>query len=71
MRKQILINATTLFLEQGFGSLSLVKRRLKLSHSKGIEVMNKLEQLKIVSSKNGSKPRILLIKSINELKDKL
>jgi S-DNA-T family DNA segregation ATPase FtsK/SpoIIIE len=54
--------------EEGYGSVSRLQRRLSIGHARAGKLMDALEAMGIVGPSKGSKPREILI-SKEQLKD--
>lgn len=65
--EQLLINAIELIIENDNASTSLLQRKLILGYNKAEILMFEMEKLGVVGKFNGTKPRTILIKSINEI----
>ena len=55
----------------GKASATLLQRKLKIGFARAARIIDQLEQLEIVGPPDGSKPRKLLVQSIDELEEKL
>ena len=53
-------------LESGQASISMIQRRLRVGYARAARLIDIMEQLKVVSGFDGSKPRKLLISSFEE-----
>lgn len=54
-------NAVDVIIETGQASVSILQRRLNLGYSRAAQIVDQMEELGIISSFKGSKPRELLI----------
>jgi S-DNA-T family DNA segregation ATPase FtsK/SpoIIIE len=68
--EDLLEKAIQITIENGGGSTSLLQRKLVLGYNKAEKLMNEMEALGVVGSRDGAKPRELLIKSIEEISKK-
>jgi len=59
--------AARLIVSNQHGSTSLIQRKLQLGYNRAGRIMDQMEQLGIVGPAQGSKPREVLIYSIDEL----
>ena len=55
----------------GKASATLLQRKLKIGFARAARIIDQLEQLEIVGPPDGSKPRKLLVQTIEELEEKL
>ncbi len=55
----------------GKASATLLQRKLKIGFARAARIIDQLEQLEIVGPPDGSKPRKLLVQSMEELEEKL
>ncbi|MBP2020286.1 S-DNA-T family DNA segregation ATPase FtsK/SpoIIIE [Clostridium punense] len=59
---ELLDQAISIVLETGQASTSLLQRKLKIGYNRAARIMDQLEQNGVISGKNGSKPRQILIR---------
>lgn len=59
---ELLDEAISVVLETGQASTSLLQRKLKIGYNRAARIMDQLEQNGVISGKNGSKPRQILIR---------
>lgn len=64
---ELLKHAILITIENGSGSTSLLQRKLTLGYNKAGKLIEEMEKLGVVSKMDGSKPRELLIKSLEDL----
>ncbi len=62
----LLDDAVKIVLESGQASISMIQRRLRVGYARAARLIDIMEQLKVVSGFDGSKPRKLLISSFAE-----
>lgn len=62
----LLDDAVKIVLESGQASISMIQRRLRVGYARAARLIDIMEQLKVVSGFDGSKPRKLLIGSYAE-----
>lgn len=62
----LLDDAVRIVLESGQASISMIQRRLRVGYARAARLIDIMEQLKVVSGFDGSKPRKLLISSFAE-----
>ncbi len=62
----LLDDAVKIVLESGQASISMIQRRLRVGYARAARLIDIMEQLKVVSGFDGSKPRKLLINSFAE-----
>ncbi|MBQ4611675.1 MAG: DNA translocase FtsK 4TM domain-containing protein [Clostridia bacterium] len=62
----LLDDAVKIVLESGQASISMIQRRLRVGYARAARLIDIMEQLKVVSGFDGSKPRKLLIGSFAE-----
>ena len=65
---ELLKQAIEITIENGSGSTSLLQRKLILGYNKAGGLMDEMERLGIVGKMDGTKPRELLVKSIDDVK---
>jgi S-DNA-T family DNA segregation ATPase FtsK/SpoIIIE len=53
--------------EAGKASTSLLQRRLRIGYSKAARIMEEMEENGIIGAQDGSRPREVLISSLDEL----
>jgi S-DNA-T family DNA segregation ATPase FtsK/SpoIIIE len=63
---ELLKLAIKITIEQGFGSVSTIQRKMRLGYNDAEKMMLRMEDLGVISSKSGTKPRQLLVHSIEE-----
>ena len=63
---ELLDDAVKIVLESGQASISMIQRRLRVGYARAARLIDIMEQLKVVSGFDGSKPRKLLISSFEE-----
>lgn len=63
---ELLPEAVRIVLESGQASISMIQRRLRVGYARAARLVDIMEQHKIVSGFDGSKPRKLLISSYDE-----
>ncbi len=63
---ELLPEAVKIVLESGQASISMIQRRLRVGYARAARLIDIMEQHKIVSGFDGSKPRKLLISSFDE-----
>ncbi len=63
---ELLSEAVKIVLESGQASISMIQRRLRVGYARAARLIDIMEQHKIVSGFDGSKPRKLLIASYDE-----
>ena len=63
---ELLPEAVRIVLESGQASISMIQRRLRVGYARAARLVDIMEQHKIVSGFDGSKPRKLLITSYDE-----
>ena len=63
---ELLDDAVKIVLESGQASISMIQRRLRVGYARAARLIDIMEQLKVVSGFDGSKPRKLLINSFEE-----
>ncbi len=63
---ELLPEAVKIVLESGQASISMIQRRLRVGYARAARLIDIMEQHKIVSGFDGSKPRKLLISSYDE-----
>jgi len=59
--------AAQLVVEHQLGSTSMIQRQLKLGYARAGRIMDMLEEMGVVGPANGSKPRDVLIRDLEEL----
>lgn len=64
-KNEVLKEAATIFINNGFVSTSLLQRKMKITYSEAGRLINDLENLNVISSSGVNKN--IMIKSINEL----
>ena len=62
----LLDDAVKIVLESGQASISMIQRRLRVGYARAARLIDIMEQMKVVSGFDGSKPRKLLIGSFAE-----
>ncbi len=62
----LLDDAVRIVLESGQASISMIQRRLRVGYARAARLIDIMEQMKVVSGFDGSKPRKLLIGSFAE-----
>lgn len=62
------VDAATLIVQTQQGSTSFIQRRMKLGYNRAGRIMDQMEEFGIVGQANGSKPREVLIKSVEQLR---
>ena len=67
-RNELFMKAVEIVLNERKASTSLLQRRLSIGYNKAANLMEELEAAGVVGPQNGSKPRSILINSIEELK---
>lgn len=65
---ELLKQAIEITIENGSGSATLLQLKLVLGYNKADKLINEMERLGILGKRDGSKPRELLIKSIDDIK---
>lgn len=65
---ELLKQAIEITIENGSGSTSLLQRKLLLGYNKAGRLMDEMERLGVVGKMDGTKPRELLVKSIDDVK---
>jgi len=65
---ELLKQAIEITIENGSGSTSLLQLKLILGYNKAGRLMDEMERLGVVGKMDGSKPRELLVKSIDDVK---
>jgi len=65
---ELLNEAIKIVVENGQASTSLLQRKLKIGYNRAARIIEQMEERGIISSRNGSKPREILI-SNSELID--
>jgi S-DNA-T family DNA segregation ATPase FtsK/SpoIIIE len=70
-RDELFNECAALVVNSQIGSTSLLQRRLKLGYNRAGRIMEQLHDAKIVGEYDGTKPRVVLIKSIDELNNLL
>ncbi|MFT5871618.1 MAG: S-DNA-T family DNA segregation ATPase FtsK/SpoIIIE [Clostridium sp.] len=65
---ELLNEAIRIVVENGQASTSLLQRKLKIGYNRAARIIEQMEERRIISGRNGSKPREILI-SDSELKD--
>ena len=63
---ELLDDAVKIVLESGQASISMIQRRLRVGYARAARLIDIMEQMKVVSGFDGSKPRKLLISSFEE-----
>ena len=58
---ELLPEAVKIVLDSGQASISMIQRRLRVGYARAARLIDIMEQMKIVSGFDGSKPRKLLI----------
>ncbi len=58
--------AARLVIDNGVGSASLIQRRLEVGYARAARILDQLEQVGILESSDGNKPRGVLISSFDE-----
>lgn len=58
--------AARLVIENGVGSASLIQRRLEVGYARAARILDQLEQVGILGSSEGNKPREVIISSFDE-----
>ena len=64
---ELLKQAIEITIENGSGSTSLLQRKLILGYNRAGRLMDEMERLGVVGKMDGTKPRQLLVKSIDEV----
>ena len=64
----LLKKAAEIVVEEGYGSVSRLQRRLSIGHARAGKLMDALEAMGIVGPPRGSKPREVLVTK-DQLKD--
>lgn len=67
--EQLYQEARKLVIEEGQANVSLIQRKLRIGYARGARLLDMLEERGVVGEANGSKPREVLMKSVEE-KDK-
>ncbi len=65
---ELLKQAIEITIENGSGSTSLLQLKLLLGYNKAGRLMDEMERLGVVGKMDGTKPRELLVKSIDDVK---
>ena len=65
---ELLKKAIEITIENGSGSTSLLQLKLLLGYNRAGRLMDEMERLGVVGKMDGSKPRELLVKSIDDVK---
>ena len=65
---ELLKQAIEITIENGSGSISLLQRKLLLGYNRAGRLMDEMERLGVVGKMDGTKPRQLLVKSIDDVK---
>ena len=65
---ELLKQAIEITIENGSGSTSLLQRKLILGYNRAGRLMDEMERLGVVDKMDGTKPRQLLVKSIDDVK---
>lgn len=65
---ELLNEAIKIVVENGQASTSLLQRKLKIGYNRAARIIEQMEERRIISGRNGSKPREILL-SESELKD--
>lgn len=65
---ELLNEAIRIVVENGQASTSLLQRKLKIGYNRAARIIEQMEERRIISGRNGSKPREILL-SESELKD--
>lgn len=65
---KLLPNAVKIVTEDGQASITSLQKKLKIGYSEAARIINEMEELRIISSFDGSKPRKVLMKNINIIK---
>ena len=65
---ELLKQAIEITIENGSGSTSLLQRKLILGYNRAGRLMDEMERLGVVGKMDGTKPRPLLVKSIDDVK---
>jgi S-DNA-T family DNA segregation ATPase FtsK/SpoIIIE len=65
---ELLNEAIKIVVENGQASTSLLQRKLKIGYNRAARIIEQMEERRIISCRNGSKPREILV-SESELKD--
>ena len=65
---ELLKQAIEITIENGSGSTSLLQLKLLLGYNRAGGLMDEMERLGVVGKMDGSKPRELLVKSIDDVK---
>lgn len=68
---ELLDESIKIILDMGQASTSLLQRKLKIGYSRAARIIDQLEERGIISSKDGSKPRQILINQEEYLKGKM
>ena len=63
---ELLDDAVKIVLESGQASISMIQRRLRVGYARAARLIDIMEQMKVVSGFDGSKPRKLLVGSFAE-----
>jgi DNA segregation ATPase FtsK/SpoIIIE-like protein len=66
-----ILDAAKLVLQFDKVSASLIQRRLNVGYARAARILDKLEELGIVSEADGSKPRKALVKDVDDLRERL
>lgn len=66
-RDNLFVDAAKLIVSSQIGSTSLIQRRMKLAYNRAGSIMDDLEVSGIVGPSQGSKPRQVLYRNIEEL----
>lgn len=67
MNDELLLKSACILFDAGYGSTSLLQRKLKIGYNRAGRLIDKLEQLGIVGSFEGSKAREVLIENKEDL----
>ena len=65
---ELLNEAIRIVVENGQASTSLLQRKMKIGYNRAATIIEQMEERRIISGRNGSKPREILL-SESELKD--
>lgn len=68
---KLIIEAAKLIFEYNKASIAMLQRKLKIGYKRAAELIDSMEEMGIVGENEGSKPRRILIKNIDEAISKI